>query len=201
LTLGYTIAREHLEKILLTAKKSGRIIEIDLEYRDLVQPTFMLAEEMIEKRHPFRIAIQSGLKNALGKTQRLINCAARSEGDIGFRIITGSCYKENTPGHRTTLETPEIQTIEQYYHLIEEASRWTQKGRLQSAVGTQNIDRLIYAACHGLELQFLKGEEETKAYLIGKQLQQRNYSTLTMYLGFGSIENAGVRAYLARRVS
>lgn len=193
-------ASRNLETLLVMAQEADRIIEIDMEYRSLVQPTVDIAKQMLQKGFQFRLAMQSGLFTALPLARQLLDAARRSLGNIGFRIVTGSCYAQSRDGYRTTLETTEAQTIAQFYRLLDLATRWRHEGGLRSAVGTRNLDRIVLASRSDCEIQLLKGEEHTKAHALACELQDRGKALLTFYVGFGSLEDEGVQAYLLRRI-
>jgi hypothetical protein len=195
-----SLAKKNLEDILTLAQETNRIVEIDMEYRSLVQPTVDIAVQMLQQGFQFRLAIQSGLRIALPFANQLLRTARKSTGNIGFRIVTGSCYSYDQNGYSTTLETTEAKTIAQFYMLIDLALRWRRKGGLPSAVGSQNLDRIVYASVHDIEIQLLKGEEQTKAFLVASELQKEGYGRLAFYVGFGSLEDEGVKAYLLRRI-
>jgi hypothetical protein len=195
-----SIAKRNLEKLLDTAQQTNHIIEIDMEYRSLVQPTIECATQMLRQGFQFRLAIQSGLLTALPLARRLLRTARRSPGNIGFRIVTGSCYAQNQQGYNTTLETTEAQTIAQFYMLLELAWRWRREKGLCSAVGTQNLDRIVNASRYDCEIQLLKGEEHTKAYFLANELKNKGKARLAVYVGFGSLDDEGVQAYLLRRI-
>jgi len=193
-------ASKNLEALLIIAQETNRIIEIDMEYRSLVQPTVDIAKQMLRKGFQFRLAMQSGLLTALPLARQLLDAARRSMGNIGFRIVTGSCYAQSRDGYRTTLETPEAQTIAQFYALLDLATQWRHEGGLRSAVGTRNLDRIVLASRSDCEIQLLKGEERTKAHALACELQDRGKAHLTFYVGFGRLDDEGVQAYLLRRI-
>jgi hypothetical protein len=195
-----SLTKRNLERLLTIAQDTNQIIEIDMEYRSLVQPTIDVAILMIRQGFQFRLAIQSGLTAALPLARQLLRIARRSTGNIGFRIVTGSCYSHNADGYCTTLETTEAQTIAQFHMLLCLARRWRQQGGLCSAVGTQNLDRIVLASRYGCEVQLLKGEEHTKAYLLAKELQNKGHACLAFYVGYGNPDDEGVQAYLLRRI-
>lgn len=194
-----SIAEQNLSSLLSTAQELQRVIEIDMEFRGLVEPTITLARRMLRQGFQFRLAIQSGLASALPSAASLLHAAQVFGGNIGFRIVTGSCYS-NLGGYETTLETSESQTIGQFYALVGLAWCWHRKGGLQSAVGTRCLDRLIVAADKGLEIQLLKGEERTSASEVACGLHQDQKANIAFYVGFGSLDDAGVQAYLLRRL-
>jgi hypothetical protein len=194
------IAQRNLETLLVRAQETDCIVEIDMEYRSLVQPTIDITKQMLRKGFQFRLAIQSGLIIAVPLARQLLHTARRSTGNIGFRIVTGSCYAHNKDGYSTTLETTEAQTIAQFYMLLDIAMRWRREGGLCSAVGTRNLDRIVHASWFDCEIQLLKGEEYTKAYLLANELQSKGKAHLAFYVGFGSLDDEGVKAYLLRRI-
>jgi hypothetical protein len=195
-----SIAKRNLEVLLTMAQDINRIIEIDMEYRSLVEPTIDIATQMLRQGFQFRLAIQSGLITALPLARKLLHTARESTGNIGFRIVTGSCYAHNQDGYSTTLETTEAQTIAQFYMLLNLAMRWRREEGLCSAVGTRNLDRIVHASRYDCEIQLLKGEEHTKAYILANELQNQGKARLAFYVGFGSLDDEGVRAYLFRRI-
>lgn len=195
-----SLAKKNLEDLLTRAQETDRIVEIDMEYRSLVQPTIDIALQMLRQGFQFRLAIQSGLRTAIPLASQLLHTARRSNGNIGFRIVTGSCYSCNQDGYSTTLETSEAQTIAQFYLLLDLALWWRRKGGLWSAVGSRNLDRIVYASQYDFEIQLLKGEEQTKAFFVADELQKEGCVRLAFYVGFGSLDDEGVKAYLLRRI-
>lgn len=101
-------AKKNLITLLSMARELKRIIEIDMEYRALVEPTIDLAKQMLRQGFEFRLAMQSGLTSALPLANELINMARQFSGNIGFRIVTGSCYANGLNGYHTSLETSEL---------------------------------------------------------------------------------------------
>lgn len=196
-----SVARRNLEMILTKAQETQSTVEIDMEYRSLVQPTLEIAQQLLEHGFHFRLAMQSGLRASLPFTRQLLRIARRSTGNIGFRIVTGSCYTKDQDGYNTTLETSEAQTIAQFYTLLELAKKWKSKGGLSSAVGTLNLDRIVQASRFDCEIQLLKGDEHTKAYRVATELATKGLARLAFYVGFGSLDDEGVQAYLLRRIS
>lgn len=175
------LAERNLEYILERGDETD--IEVDMESRNFVEKIIEIAEKMLGKGYKFRIAMQSALKSAYNYTKGLKECAEANGGDISFRICTGSCYGKNENGYETTLELSEKETDEQFYKLMDLAG----KG---SAVGTGKIERALYAKKEGMEVQSLKGDENTE---VGKIAD-------TFYVCFGDWRtNEGVRKYILRR--
>ena len=106
ITLNPELAEQNLEDILICAKETGKIIEIDMEFRSMLNQIIALYQSMISRGFSLRLALQSGLVNAIELATALIARANAGSANLSFRIVTGSCYSKSGNGYITTLETP-----------------------------------------------------------------------------------------------
>lgn len=199
LGLSPAFAEENMTAILTIARESGKTVEIDMEFRTLLEPILALCRRLVSQGHSLRIAVQSALVDAAGPMKELQALSRVGGGDLSFRIVTGSCYHKSTLGYVTTLETAFGETHRQFLEMVDISALWAEGGNPRSSVGTGDVERIEYAAGQGLELQFLKGEERKAGYLAGAKLHASG-AAMTVYATFGPLSDPGVQAYLMRRI-
>ena len=199
LAIDPALAFGALSDIVTVAARHGKVVEIDLEFRPLLDDTLSLCQALIDAGQSLRVTIQAALLPALNIADRLYADAARAGSALSLRIVTGSCYHKDSTGYITTLETSEGVTDQQFYDLIDLSHEQRAAGQPVSAVGTNDTDRLRYAAARGMELQFLKGEEDRDAYRLAEKLRPDG-AGMAVYTAFGALGDPGVQSYLLRRI-
>lgn len=196
--LSADMATENMVRILMAAKATGKLLEIDMEFRSMLDPITDLCTVLQTEGHSFRVACQSGLIDAIPRAEDFYEKAKQTRTQLSLRIVTGSCYSKSGNGYEPTLETSFRETDQSFFRMIDLSLRERQEGALMSAVGTGSIERVTYAAQQGLEIQFLKGEEDTPAYLTGLKLMEQG-ADMSVYTTFGALNDPGVQGYLLRR--
>ncbi len=63
IVLAQDFVEENMERILRIAQETGKIVEIDLEFRPLLEPILALCRTMIGRGYDLRIAMQSVLSS------------------------------------------------------------------------------------------------------------------------------------------
>ncbi len=192
LTSDWNLAFSNIIELCGYCTEHGQLLEIDMESKDYVDGTIEIAKELLSTNQVFRLAVQTGLRRTKQDVKQLIQIAEHT-GNIGFRIVTGSCYEKNGNGYKTTLEQSESDTDETFHELIEITHEHWKQGGLKSAVGTFVIKRLYHAAYRDLELQGLMGYDN----LDGQKLLMENSNRLNVavYVPFGFN-----KSYLKRRL-
>jgi hypothetical protein len=181
----------NLETLLEAAKEVGRTVEVDMEQRTYVASTIGIARALLEEGYSFRLALQAGLRRSLDDAVDLVRVAKKSKSQIGFRLVTGSCYAKNGKGYESTLELDRPETDRAFSALMQLAYENALDNGLTSSVGTFDIGRLGEAARLELRLQALKGYEDKAGYRFIEASKARK----DLYLPFGMSQS-----YLKRRL-